>query len=322
MDKKKLIRTVGCAAAAAAIVVGVCGCSIMKMAYRDVSSAEAAAGEGAELSSEYVTLGGGGSESGPMEGSAGLTVEAAVGEAAPMHGGHSSADETFKQYEKYGAVYSEINGEYWFADKPIAVFYDPGRYTMTNGNYMEIGAYVLVTRDALGTIKDVTEVTRDEMKQALSANSSMVLGNESLEQTARQEGFRYYTEDVNVKDMTVKQLNELIDDLHAKYRHQNAVVRCNDYVTYLYKDELLRLSSFCGSDNNRYGVQLSADYNIADEIDLEKLDSVEIDHLLLDMLSKQQFNDAREVESAAKKTVAGHYGISEKNLIALSSVIS
>jgi hypothetical protein len=126
---------------------------------------------------------------------------------------------------------------------------------------------------------------------------------------------------MSVKDMNRRQVYELECQMHAKYRRQDALIRLNDFVIYVYKDDLLPLSSFCSSANNAYGVKLSADYDIADEMDITKIDPADVDMILLDMLKNNEFSDTRAVEAAAKKVFAEKYGVSEKNIVAFSNII-
>lgn len=331
MDRKWIIKIVGVTAATAVLLVSVCGCSIMKKVYSNIADAdkEAAAMPG---SVEYVGFDGTAQAveniaaarqvSGidvflPVELSDGDVANREIAqEASAGFANYGSEDDSMQVYEEYGVTYNSVTDNWWFTGKPLAGISDPGYFTLANGNYRDIGAFLKVERDVLGNITNVQEVSQDSLAQ----DAGVSLQN-TLEQDCREERLDFYKEDVSVKDMDAKQFVDLERSFYAKYRHKDAVVQCNDHIFSLGKYDMLKLSSFCGADTNPFGVSVSADYDIADEIDLAKLDSVGVDRLLLDLLKNNAYKNAREVESAAKTAVAQHYGIGEKNLAAAASLI-
>jgi len=330
MMKRRMFKIAGVAAASAVLLVSTYGCSVMKAVYSDMESAVQAA-ENRETSVEAGNMH-------PVDAAyeeaatgAFAQAESAVEDAgifpniaeAVEEGGlwgrsatTSYTDDFLKDYEDFGVRFEPANGYWWFEGKPVTAVYDKNHHTMTDGYMMEVGAMLLVTRDDKDKITDVAAVD----KTAFGEKAGLTISG-SLEQDARDMKYEYHEEDISVGGMDRKQFNDTVNGLAAKYRHKDAVVKLNDYVLWFNRDDMLHLSSFCYSDRNVYGVKVYADYDVADEIDVDKLDSAEVDKLLLDMLSDNTYENIREVENAAKKVVATHYGVSEKNLSAIASLV-
>ncbi len=243
------------------------------------------------------------------------TVTAAAEEAIDKYAKYSYED-SLKIYEPYGLELDGATQEWYFGAKPIAGINDPGSMTVTNGYLKGVGAYILVERDANGNITGLKEVSIEEFAKAAG-----LADNTTIEQDVAKNGAKLYKENITVKGMSEEQLYKTERSLMVKYRGQNVLVQCNDYAFSFDADERLRLSSFCSSDKNPIGVGVSAGLDIADEMDLDRLDIKKVDELLLDMLKNNAYNDIESVEAAAKNLVAQHYGISETNLIAKAAVI-
>ena len=84
--------------------------------------------------------------------------------------------------------------------------------------------------------------------------------------------------------MDRKEFSVFETKLHAKYRNENAVVQVDDYVFWFDKTDQMELSSFCASSASRYGAKVYADYAIADEIDISRLDDEKTDQVIFDVL--------------------------------------
>ncbi len=226
-------------------------------------------------------------------------------------GGRYMQDDSLKKYEPYGIEQDKATQEWYFGAKPIAGFRDPNSLTFTNGSLKGIGVYLAVERDANQNITGLREVDKAEFCKM--ANMSDMT---TVEQDAASWGAKAYKENITVKGMTEDQLYKTERELMAKYRGQDALVQCNDYAFTFGKNDVMSLSSFCSSDMSRFGVRMYANPKIADEIDINRLDSAEINNLLLDMLKTGNYTSAEQVDAAAKTLIANHYGISEANLIA------
>ncbi|MDL2238066.1 hypothetical protein LJC56_09620 [Christensenellaceae bacterium OttesenSCG-928-K19] len=319
MKKNTLAKTIGFTTAAAVLTISICGCSVVKKLHSDIDTAvESVAQNGGTV--DYYGVEGRYDIATPVFASEGAATTEVVAESGTEEGsGYSDAGVSEKQLEEYaehGLTYNIINGQWWLGEKPVAVLRDRGTFTMTNGLYVDIGALALVERDSNDNITSITDVSRETMEEETGMT---ITGNN--EQTARQDGYRFYLEDVNVKDMDSKQLGDLDATLHAKYRNQKAIVQCNDYVFCLEKGDMLNLSSHCATSYSPFGVKIYADYAVADETDITAFDSIVIDNLLFDLLKSNTFENAQQVEAAAKEAVAEHYGISTKNLAALASLL-
>ena len=221
-------------------------------------------------------------------------TQSAIAEAAMN--GWMDEESWLEKYGAYGLSYDEQTGTWWYDGKPLAALYDESDSIWTNGFYSEIGVLLIAERDANGNIAALTPVT----------------AHESSEERAEELGFTFYKEDRNVKGMDKKGFVALENELKAKYRNEDAVVQLNDYVFLFDKDEELRLSAFCSSGANRYGVKVSADCAIADEMDITQLDEEKTEKIIFDVLNARQQKNEREVTDEIAKAVAGAYGVSEK----------
>ncbi len=327
MKKTVVIKAVSIAAASAVLLISTYGCSIAKKLYADMESATEglvqdygavenygySGGMAAAITEEFPLVVNGGSADVAYGAESSATT---VSEAWAADSGESSYEEKLEEYKPYGLEYIPATGLWWYGDKPLAAFYDPENYTMTNGLFVDVGAYVLADRDAQGKISGLREVGQAGFTEACGLQFSG-----TLQDTAKENGAKYYEEDITVKQMTSQELYATECNLHAKYRHEDAIVKLNDYVIYLNKDDMLSLSSFCSSSNNAYGVKLYADYDIADELDIASIDPADVDMMLLALLKTNEYDNARDLETAAKKAFAQQYGISEKNLLVFSSLI-
>lgn len=318
--KPVIVKAVGFATALAVLMISTYGCAVMKTLYGDLQEAadavvvEGTFGDDAEwvevehgYAGEHISTGT----------EIAFSSGAAYGELEfeKQYSGFQSDE--LDAYADYGVEFMPANGYYWFHGKPITAFRDEGYFTLTDSDMMSVGALVVVARDAAGNIIELKEVSAEEFGKV----TGLIVTKHDLEKESKAANCKYRKEDAKVGEMNTRQYNEFVDELHAKYRHENAVVECADFVIFLEKDTLKHLSSFCSSSNNPYGVKVMADYDIADEIDLKELDSVDVDHILLDMLSANEYQNTKDVEQAAKQAVAELYGISDKNLIAFSNII-
>ncbi|HBU12113.1 MAG TPA: hypothetical protein DEB31_05105 [Clostridiales bacterium] len=318
--KKSWVQTIGITAAAAVITVSVCGCSVVKRLHSNIESARAEIAQSGEQPPYSYESGFALPEDVMDEAFYAAPAEGAISEAlgSASDTTKSGVDPALEQeYASNGLTYSEVNGQWWFSGKPAAAIRDQGHFTITNGMFLSFGAFVFVERDSGGEIAAITEISRERMEQ----EAGMALSGEAVEQQAKEEGYRYYREDVSVRDMTAKELLGLEGDLHVKYPNQKAMVQLNDYIVYLEEDDLLPLSSFCCAQSNSYGVKIFAEYEIAEEISLSAFGGEEIDDLLLSMLGQNSFENAQQAEAAAKQAVAEKYGVSTEHLVAIASLM-
>lgn len=236
-------------------------------------------------------------------------TQSAIAEAAESAmNGWMDEESWLEKYGAYGLSYDDQTGTWWYDGKPLAALYDESDSIWTNGFYSEIGVLLIAERDANGNIAALTPVTAQEFEQ-ISGVAGM---DESGEQRAEELGLAFYKQDRNVKGLDKKGFVALENELKAKYRNEDAVVQLNDYVFLFDKDEELRLSAFCSSGANRYGVKVSADCAIADEMDITQLDEEKTEKIIFDVLNARQQKNEREVKDEIAKAVAGAYGISEK----------
>lgn len=307
MDSKKrrVLKTVA-AAAAAVIVVGVlCSCSPFYGKVGEMMESVASVGR---EKAEEIRAGRDAEYEGVTE----------IAEAAADSGEYDEQweRELMKSYEPFGVTYHEASGDYWFNGKPLAGIRDAGYNTMTNGIFIGIGAYVIVERDEKEGITRIYETDANGFADAsgMTVGTADDLGT-SMEQRAEEWGYAFHKERGSVKDMSREEFAAFEAKLHAKYRNEDAIVEVDDYAFWFEKDELMNLSSFCGSSANRYGAKVYADYAAADEMDISTLDDEKTDGIIFDVLKSNQGATAKEIEDKVKKAIADEYGISEAYLI-------
>lgn len=231
----------------------------------------------------------------------GTMAEAAYGES-------EWAGNSLPEYEKYGITYDEVTGNNWFGEKPLAGMYDAGHNTVTIGAYADIGAYVIVERDAAGSIARIYETDQETFK-ALSG----IDGLYSPKETAEAMGYSFHREDRSVKGLDKDAFARLENELRMKYRNENAMVECRDDVFYFGREDLFSISSFCSSDVNRYGARAYIDYHSGD-MDLNLFDAGKTDQVILRVL-KEETGSKKDVGRAVKEAVAKTYGIEEKYIL-------
>lgn len=216
-----------------------------------------------------------------------------------------------KQYEQYGVQYEEANGLYWYNGKPVGAFYDEDNMTFVQGDYFAKGTRLVVNRDEKKNITGISEADIETMKELTGLDNS----SNNPEDTAKEDGLKYYREDITVHGMSGEELAAVENSLHAKYRKQNALIELNDYIIRLDKDALMNLSAFCSSSPGKYGLRVYADYNIADEIDIAAFDTKKTEDAIFSVLRSKAHEDKKELIADIKAAVAQAYGISDKNLL-------
>lgn len=81
-------------------------------------------------------------------------------------GGWNGEEKLMKRYEPFGVILHKKDGNDWINGKPLARLRDKGHNTVTNGEFIENGAFALVERDADGKIAHVYENDRESFEAA------------------------------------------------------------------------------------------------------------------------------------------------------------
>lgn len=314
MDKSWIVKTPQHTAVTTVILISIYGSTLKKKLFEDISAADR---EAIQQSGnvEYIGFG----EPGVYANDAvtdAIKRDAGMAQVMDAMSDNQCQIEQMQVYADYGLTYSTVNGAWWFKERPLAGLHDPTYHSVHHNHYRNIGAYLLAEREVTGKLKRLREVSREEFILLSGLGEGSPLAEES-----ETHGINFYTEDISVYGMDDRQFAACRQSLYTKYRKQHAIVQCKDYVFLLEKEDMLKLSSFCGAEKNPFGVTLYADYNIADEMDTAVLDTIKIDYLLLEMLTNNRYENAQDVEADAKKTIAEHYNISTHNLVAAASLI-
>ena len=297
--KSKVIKTAAAAAAGLFVAGVLCSCAPL---YGKVGEMmESAAGLGREKVAETRE------ERNVGQWPFGGTRETAVAYSGPEDGEWDDEQDDMKPYEPFGVTLNESDGNYWFNGKPLAGLRDEGYNTMTCGIFAEVGAFVFVERNGNGNITRAYETDLKSFEDACGMTGLET----STEQRAEEMGYAFHRENGTVKDMDRKEFSVFETKLHAKYRNENAVVQVDDYVFWFDKNDQMELSSFCASSASRYGAKVYADYAIADEIDISRLDDEKTDQVIFDVLKANPESDKPGIGRQIKKAIAQAYGISE-----------
>lgn len=293
MKKIKMIA----ASAAAAIAVGVlCGCAPLYGRIGQMFDSLRSAREEARA------------EQGVYED---RWEEAAAGEFGSMmeavYGDGQKDGNYLLEYEPYGVSYDEVSEVGWFNGKPLAGIYDAGYNTVTSGAYADIGAFIIVDREA-GSIARIYEADKETFQRLSGLD-----GIGSPKQDVEENGFSFYKEDKNIKGLDQAAFTKLENELRMKYKNENALVECNDYVFSFYKEDILPISSFCASSMNRYGARAYIDYHSGD-VDLNLFDTEKTDGIVQQVLEEAS-GSKRDLGKAVKEEIAKIYQIDEKNIL-------
>lgn len=224
------------------------------------------------------------------------------------YGSAEAAVDDFAEYAPFGLTFEEANGQNWFGDKPLAGLYDAGYNTVTIGTYADIGAFVVVNREA-GNIVGIYETDKETFSRL-----SGIDGIGSPKKAAEENGLSFYREDKTIKGLDQAAFAKLENELRMKYKNEKAFVECNDYVFSFYKGDLLRISSACATDLSEYVITVYFDYCSAEKIDLNIFERDKTDQIVMQAMNESN-GSKTELDTAVKKAVAQAYGISADDLL-------